>query len=79
MIPGPEARFRCCIYKEREIIRQRVRLAEGKCPGTRESSNIVQVINSACEECPISSGYVVTDLCRDAWQNPVSSHVISAP
>ena len=64
MIPGPEARFRCCIYKEREIIRQRVRLAEGKCPGTRESSNIVQVINSACEECPISSGYVVTDLCR---------------
>ena len=23
MIPGPEAHFRCCIYKEREIIRQR--------------------------------------------------------
>ena len=64
MIPGPEAHFRCCIYKEREIIRQRVRLAEGKCPGNRESSNIVQVINSACEECPISSGYVVTDLCQ---------------
>lgn len=64
MIPGPEARFRCCIYKEREIIRQRVRLAEGKCPSNRESSNIVQVINSACEECPISSGYVVTDLCQ---------------
>ena len=64
MIPGPEARFRCCIYKEREIIRQRVRLAEGKCPGNKESSNIVQVINSACEECPISSGYVVTDLCQ---------------
>ena len=21
MIPGPEAHFRCCIYKEREIIR----------------------------------------------------------
>ncbi len=64
MIPGPEARFRCCIYKEREIIRQRVRLAEGKCPGNRESNNIIQVINSACEECPISSGYVVTDLCQ---------------
>lgn len=64
MIPGPEARFRCCVYKEREIIRQRVRLAEGKCPGNKESNNIVQVINSACEECPISSGYVVTDLCQ---------------
>lgn len=64
MIPGPEARFRCCIYKEREIIRQRIRLAEGKCPGNVESNNIVQVINSACEECPISSGYVVTNLCQ---------------
>ena len=32
MIPGPQATYRCCIYKEREIIRQRVRLAEGKCP-----------------------------------------------
>lgn len=64
MIPGPKARFRCCIYKEREIIRQRIRLAEGKCPGTRESENIVQVLNSACEECPISSGYVVTNLCQ---------------
>ena len=33
LIPGPAAQFRCCIYKEREIIRQRVRLAEGKAPG----------------------------------------------
>ena len=23
MIPGPRSQFRCCIYKEREIIRQR--------------------------------------------------------
>ena len=30
LIPGKHAEFRCCIYKEREIIRQRVRLAEGK-------------------------------------------------
>lgn len=62
MIPGPQARFRCCIYKEREIIRQRVRLAEGKCPSGAGSKNIVQVISSACEGCPISR-YVVTDNC----------------
>ena len=31
LIPGPTPQFRCCIYKEREIIRQRVRLSEGKC------------------------------------------------
>jgi len=32
LIPGPQQQFRCCIYKEREIIRQRIRLAEGKAP-----------------------------------------------
>ena len=32
MLPGPKAQFRCCIYREREIIRERVRLAEGLCP-----------------------------------------------
>ena len=26
LIPGPTPQFRCCIYKEREIIRQRIRL-----------------------------------------------------
>ena len=63
IIPGPKAQFRCCIYKEREIVRQRVRLAEGLCPSMENSDNIVQVINSACEECPISR-YTVTDNCR---------------
>ena len=63
MIPGPQAQYRCCIYKERELIKQRVRLAEGKCPTGRESRNVVQVINAACEECPIAS-YIVTDNCR---------------
>ncbi len=63
LIPGPQAQFRCCIYKEREIIRQRVRLAEGLCPTGNESDNMVQVINAACEECPIAS-YIVTDNCR---------------
>lgn len=63
MIPGPQAQFRCCIYKEREIIRQRVRLASGLCPTGHDSMNVVQVINAACEECPIAS-YLVTDNCR---------------
>ncbi len=63
IIPGPRATYRCCIYKEREIIRQRVRLAEGKCLSGGDEKNVVQVINSACEECPIAS-YIVTDNCR---------------
>ncbi len=64
LIPGPKATFRCCIYKEREIIRQRVRLARGKSSSAdRKTENVVQVISSACEECPITR-YTVTDNCQ---------------
>lgn len=62
--PGPTPQYRCCVYKEREIIRQRVRLAEGKAPGPEDDGNIIQVISSACEDCPISS-YVVTENCQN--------------
>ena len=64
LIPGPKAQFRCCVYKEREIIRQRVRLAEGKAPGAEDDGNVIQVISSACEDCPISS-YTVTENCQN--------------
>ena len=64
LIPGPTPQFRCCIYKEREIIRQRVRLAEGKAPGLIDDGNVIQVISSACEDCPISS-YSVTENCQN--------------
>lgn len=64
LIPGPKPQFRCCIYKEREIIRQRVRLAEGKAPGEVDNGNIIQVVSSACEDCPISR-YVVSDNCQN--------------
>ncbi len=62
--PGPTAQYRCCVYKERELVKQRIRLAQGKCPTPqKESDNIIQVLSPACEECPISS-YTVTDNCR---------------
>ena len=64
LIPGPTPQFRCCIYKEREIIRQRVRLAEGKAPGPEDNGNVIQVISAACEDCPISS-YTVTENCQN--------------
>lgn len=64
MIEGPHANFRCCVYKEREIIRQRVRLARGYAPiAGNTSRNTVQVIPAACEECPITR-FVVTDNCQ---------------
>lgn len=64
LIPGPTPKFRCCIYREREIIRQRVRLAEGKAPDPIDDGNIIQVISSACEDCPIST-YTVTENCQN--------------
>ena len=63
LIPGPVPEFRCCIYREREIIRQRVRLARGLCPSKLSTTNIVQVIPAACDDCPLSA-YTVTDNCH---------------
>ncbi|MBR0411133.1 MAG: 4Fe-4S dicluster domain-containing protein [Eubacterium sp.] len=68
MIPGPKAQFRCCIYKEREVIRQRINLAQGKTPmgetpDPSKGHKIVYVIPSACEECPIAR-YTVTNNCQ---------------
>ena len=64
--PGPKPEYRCCVYKEREINRQRIRLAKGLCPTAepdKQHHNVVQVINPACDSCPLQS-YVVTDNCR---------------
>lgn len=60
VIPGPNPTTRCCIYKERAIIAERVKMAIG---GHRENPNIIEVMPIACDECP-EGGYVVTDICR---------------
>ena len=62
--PGPHATWRCCVYKEREILRWRMRLACNEdCSPVKPSNNIIQIIEPACEECPLST-YAVTDNCR---------------
>lgn len=64
MAPGPKSEFRCCVYKEREILRERIRLAQGKDPAPyRPRPGIVQILRAACEGCPISR-YTVTDNCQ---------------
>lgn len=63
-IPGIQPQFRCCVYKEREIIHQRVRLAMGKMPnGKKPTTAAVTVIPAACEGCPIQR-YTVTENCQ---------------
>lgn len=66
LIPGKHADFRCCIYKEKEIIRQRTRMALGKPPVPKEHNNeqqIVRVLEAACDGCSIHK-IQVTDNCR---------------
>ena len=60
IIPGKEATHRCCVYKERAILGERVKIAMG---GDKENANVIQVIDIACDECPVG-GYSVTDACR---------------
>lgn len=60
VVPGPKATMRCCIYHERAIVEERARLALG---GDKFNENIVEVLDSACDECPVKR-FSVTDACR---------------
>ena len=60
IVPGPEPTMRCCIYKERAILNERVKLAMG---GDKENPNVIEAISIACDECPMG-GYEVTGACR---------------
>ncbi len=64
ILPGSKSRFRCCVYKEREIVRERIMLAKNINPATGEPChNTVQIIPAACENCPITR-FTVTDNCQ---------------
>ncbi len=52
--------MRCCIYKERAIVEERIKLAMG---GDKNNPNVIEVIDIACDDCP-ASGYDVTESCR---------------
>lgn len=74
IIPGINPKFRCCVYKEREIIRQRTRLAMGEPPIPMRNvehltmnRHVIQVIPAACEGCPINR-FQVTENCQNCMQ-----------
>ncbi|MBP3940904.1 MAG: 4Fe-4S dicluster domain-containing protein [Christensenellaceae bacterium] len=60
IVPGNEPTMRCCVYKERAILGERVKLAMG---GDKNNPNVIEVIEIACDECPVG-GYEVTNACR---------------
>ena len=60
IVPGNKPTMRCCVYKERAILAERVKIAMG---GDPCNENVIQVIDIACDECPMG-GYEVTSACR---------------
>ena len=60
IVPGKNPTMRCCVYKERAILSERVKMAMG---GNNDNDNVIQVIDIACDECP-AAGYEVTNSCR---------------
>lgn len=60
IVPGKVPTMRCCVYKERAILGERVKIAMG---GNKSNPNVIEVIETACDECPMG-GYEVTNACR---------------
>ena len=60
IVPDKNPTMRCCVHKEKAIIAERVRMAMG---GHKLNPNVIEVIESACDECPMG-GYEVTNACR---------------
>lgn len=58
--PGPKPTMRCCVYKERAILTERVRMGLG---GDRANPNAIEVITIACDECPVNR-FHVSKACR---------------
>ena len=60
IVPGKEATMRCCVYKERAILSDRVKMAMG---GNKDNPNVIEVLETACDDCP-AGGYEISDACR---------------
>ncbi len=60
IVSSKEATMRCCVYKERAIVMERIKIAMG---GDKTNPNVIETIEIACDECPVS-GYNVTETCR---------------
>lgn len=60
IVSGNTPTMRCCVYKERAIISEMVKIAMG---GDGDNKNVIEVINIACDECPMG-GYEVSNACR---------------
>ena len=60
IVAGPRATMRCCVYKERAIVNERINIAMG---GNSDNPNVIEVLNIACDECPVG-GFEISNACR---------------
>lgn len=60
LVPGRKPAYRCCVYMERAIMAERIKITRG---GEWDDFNIIDVIPIACDQCPMG-GYTVTESCR---------------
>lgn len=49
IVPGGTPTMRCCVYKERAILAERVKIAMG---GDKNNPNVIEVIDIACDNAP---------------------------
>ncbi|MCI2068377.1 MAG: monomeric [FeFe] hydrogenase [Bacilli bacterium] len=71
LIPYQRPKVRCCVYKEREVIRERTYLAMGLTPLGKVPSEgqFVFVLEAACDDCNIHK-VRITDNCRKCLFRP---------
>ena len=65
---GSTATYRCCVYREREILRNRIEWACGNASVYQDKNDyftdeVVAVLTGACEGCPLQR-YTVTSNCQ---------------
>jgi [FeFe] hydrogenase (group B1/B3) len=58
--PGSDPQYRCCVFHERAITSERVKMTMG---GSPDIPHMIEVLDSACDQCPVNR-YVVTETCR---------------
>ncbi|KEH90867.1 iron hydrogenase [Clostridium novyi A str. BKT29909] len=77
LIKGDKPQYRCCVYHERAIVKERVKLVAGYIPNgdspkyIKQDDNdgkIMYVIEAACDRCPINK-YTITEACRGCVQH----------
>jgi [FeFe] hydrogenase (group B1/B3) len=77
---GP--RYRCCVHKERAVLKERIKHVLGQSQkmklddtiaaaisGKEPDEPIISVLDVACDQCPIDK-FIVTDACRNCIAHP---------